>query len=247
MIQPTATFWMNERRQLTRDLEPQIKQMEPCASKASAEAHYDALYLETDHAFGEEGQPQSLVAHLPQHLKCGVVLDLGAGQGRNSLWLAKLGFQVEAVDISQIAVNLMNQIAAAENLPLRAVKSDAREQLRSSYDAVISTYLLHHMNRNDGRRLLAQIRLHTNPSGFNVIACFTTDGALFHHDSRRDLCYLGKGELRTMYRDWDIYEYEESHIASRKKDVHGRPMFNAVAKVLARKPNDLGPTIQVAQ
>lgn len=48
------------------------------------------------------------------------VLDIGAGQGRNALFLARQGYTVDAIDPSRIAVDTVANIAQGENLPVSA-------------------------------------------------------------------------------------------------------------------------------
>lgn len=168
------------------------------------EVHYDLIYSKADQAFGESGKPQAIVARLPHYLKSGTILELGAGQGRNGLWLARLGFQVEARELSQTGVNAMNKAAADEALPFHAIRSDARDALLEIYDAVISTYMLHHLRRKDAQRVIAQIQLHTKPCGFNVLTVFTKQGDFFQQDPTTDSFYPEAGELRSIYADWEV-------------------------------------------
>jgi len=47
-----------------------------------------------------------------------LILDIGAGQGRNALYLARQGYQVHALEPSRVAVTSLEQIARSEQLPL---------------------------------------------------------------------------------------------------------------------------------
>ncbi|TXH44887.1 MAG: class I SAM-dependent methyltransferase [Actinobacteria bacterium] len=48
-------------------------------------------------------------------------LDLGAGEGRNSIWLAQRGWRVEAVDFSAVGLDRARQLAAAAGVGDRLV------------------------------------------------------------------------------------------------------------------------------
>jgi 2-polyprenyl-3-methyl-5-hydroxy-6-metoxy-1,4-benzoquinol methylase len=61
-------------------------------------ADYHALYKGGD-PFGIN--PAEIVERILKYKSSGSVLDIGAGQGRNSLFLAKSGFSVEAIDSSE--------------------------------------------------------------------------------------------------------------------------------------------------
>jgi 2-polyprenyl-3-methyl-5-hydroxy-6-metoxy-1,4-benzoquinol methylase len=62
--------------------------------------HYDKIYKENKEPFGG-GRPLALVEQIPSYMQEGRVLDIGAGTGRNSIYLAEKGFRVDAV-ISQV-------------------------------------------------------------------------------------------------------------------------------------------------
>ncbi len=55
------------------------------------------------------------------------VLDIGAGQGRNAIYLSKLGYQVDATDPSFVSIHMMEEIKAAENLNFNTMNSDYKK------------------------------------------------------------------------------------------------------------------------
>ena len=70
----------------------------------------------------------------------GRAVDLAAGEGRNAIWLARRGWQVTAVDFSQVALDKGHEIA--EDLAVQWVCADVttwRED--SSYDVSVVAYL----------------------------------------------------------------------------------------------------------
>lgn len=54
----------------------------------------------------------------------GKLLDLGCGQGRDAVALARLGFVVTGIDNSQVGIGQLNEIAKKENLPLLGIVDD---------------------------------------------------------------------------------------------------------------------------
>ena len=60
-------------------------------------------YKEQDCLWGLE--PNKYVVQIPKIIKSGKVLDIGVGEGRNALFLAKQGFEVLGIDILKEAVN----------------------------------------------------------------------------------------------------------------------------------------------
>lgn len=62
---------------------------------------YEKVYSEHECVFGIE--PTPVVKKVLEHITYGKVLDLGAGEGRNSLFLAENGFEVTAIDNARSA------------------------------------------------------------------------------------------------------------------------------------------------
>lgn len=82
---------------------------------------YDKYY-QTKNLFGEP-YPE-LIEFLSKYPKRGKVLDLGCGQGRNAIALARLGYHVTGIDKSKVGIEQMNQIGRAENLTLDGQVAD---------------------------------------------------------------------------------------------------------------------------
>lgn len=82
---------------------------------------YDTYYLTEDY-FGAP-YPE-LLAFFAQQPRQGRVLDLGCGQGRDALALARLGFSVTGVDHSAVGIAQLNAVAQQENLPLQGIVAD---------------------------------------------------------------------------------------------------------------------------
>ncbi|MFI1564297.1 class I SAM-dependent methyltransferase [Streptomyces sp. NPDC020490] len=54
----------------------------------------------------------------------GRAVDLAAGEGRNAVWLAGQGWEVDAVDFSAVALDKAARLAAERGVPLRTVRAD---------------------------------------------------------------------------------------------------------------------------
>jgi 2-polyprenyl-3-methyl-5-hydroxy-6-metoxy-1,4-benzoquinol methylase len=82
---------------------------------------YDKYY-QTENLFGEP-YPE-LLAFFKNYPLNGKVLDLGCGQGRDAIPLARLGFDVTGMDNSRVGIDQMNEISKSENLNLKGVITD---------------------------------------------------------------------------------------------------------------------------
>lgn len=73
----------------------------------------------------------------------GRALDLGAGEGRNAIWLARQGWEVTATDFSQVALDKGRTVADDLGVTgVRWVRADATAWTeRAAYDLVVMAYL----------------------------------------------------------------------------------------------------------
>jgi 2-polyprenyl-3-methyl-5-hydroxy-6-metoxy-1,4-benzoquinol methylase len=82
---------------------------------------YDKYY-ETENLFGNP-YPE-LMDFYAQIEQKGKLLDLGCGQGRDAIPLAKLGFSVTGIDNSIVGIEQLNEIATKDNLFLKGIVMD---------------------------------------------------------------------------------------------------------------------------
>ena len=101
----------------------------------------------------------------------GRALDLGAGEGRTTLWLAEHGWQVTAVDFSDVALERGRQRADALGVG-EAVEWICADLLDydpagGSYDLVLLMFI--HLPPADRRRLLGRSAATLNPGGMILV------------------------------------------------------------------------------
>ena len=64
---------------------------------------YNKLYSENEITY-EDGKPDDIVEDILKFKSFGSALEIGAGEGRNALFLAEHEFQTTAQDISQVGI-----------------------------------------------------------------------------------------------------------------------------------------------
>ncbi len=87
--------------------------------------------------------PNRFMAEVIQGRKPGRALDVGMGQGRNSLYLARLGWEVTGVDISDKGIEVARAQAARLGLKINCVVSDiaAFDIGRAKWDLIVGLYM----------------------------------------------------------------------------------------------------------
>jgi ubiquinone/menaquinone biosynthesis C-methylase UbiE len=115
--------------------------------------------------------PSSFVKFLKQK-KVKKILDLACGTGRHSLYLAKQGFKVIAVDSSSEALKILKRKIKEQNLINIYVKKGSLDKIplkKSSVDAIICTKALSHGKLADIKRYITEIYRVLKPHGLILV------------------------------------------------------------------------------
>ncbi len=107
-------------------------------------------------------EPIRLVKEYAHLAKVDKALDIACGNGRHSKYLASLGFQVDALDISSVAIK---QLQGLQNIHAKEVDFDTYTLPKGRYDLIVSTYFLE-------RRLFPQMIEALKPEGIILMETF---------------------------------------------------------------------------
>jgi SAM-dependent methyltransferase len=142
------------------------------------------------------------------------------GRGENAIYLARMGFEVEGVDMSPEAVHNALEAAQTAGVTLKAEITDLERKYvikEGTYDVIICFRYLQ-------RSLIPQIKDGLRNGGMIVYETFTVDQIQFGKPKNPD--YLLKpNELLDMFRDFRCLFYQEGIVDNRK----------AVARIIAEK------------
>ena len=199
--------------------------------------HYNKIYSKPGNAFGgEDGEPSSIVVEALKHINTGKILDLGAGEGRHALFLAEKGFDVHAIDISEVGIAKLRAQAEKKGLKIKTEVADLTQiHLEDFYDMIICSYINHHFSKNESLFMFDEIKQHTNHGGLNVIATFTKEGDFFNENPTTDRYFPETQEVSGLYKDWKILEYREEESGEKHTYPNGRPILSLAAFLIAQK------------
>ena len=165
-------------------------------------------------------EPARLLVENVELLPKGRALDVAMGAGQNAIFLAKMGFDVEGVDISAEAVNTALSSARNAGVTIRVQVADLEGNYhveKGVYDVIICFNYLQ-------RSLIPQIKDGLRKGGMVVYETFIVDQTQF--GKPRNTEYLLKhNELLNMFRNFRCLYYREGIVESRK----------AVASIIAEK------------
>jgi tellurite methyltransferase len=152
------------------------------------------------------GAPEPFLAAMLARIPRGIVLDVAAGRGRNSLALARAGLQVVAVDFSAGAMRLLAATARADRLAIWPVVAnlDNFHLKDESLDAIVNINFL-------DRALFPKFERALRPDGVLIADTFLVDQAAIGHP--RDPRFLvAHEELRALANGLEVEEYREGPV-----------------------------------
>ncbi len=175
----------------------------------------------------------------------GSALDLGCGDGRDTLFLLKTGFDVTAIDVSQVGINKLEKFAQTQNVSVGLTthcmdftefKADINQ-----FDLITSATGLDHIPVVQTQKLLPSIVSWLKPGGALYLMVHTIDDPGFASSSpeQSELTnmirhYFRYNELLDLVLEYNlrVVRYEE-----RVEDdlIHGKPHKHGFATVVAIK------------
>ena len=132
--------------------------------------NYDRLYGEARDALGP---PTRIFTDFFDRLERQDlrVLDVGCGQGRDALFIARLGHRVVAVDISPNGIGDLVAAASEASLAIEGVVADITAyRPEGVFDIILIDRTLHMLAREARRRVLAGLLDHADEMGWLLIA-----------------------------------------------------------------------------
>ncbi len=132
----------------------------------------------------------------------GKALDIAMGEGRNSIYLAQLGYEVTGIDISDVGVKKAQALAEEKHIELKTVIADLDEYQfeEKSFDLVVCFNFL-------DRNLFPKIRELVSPGGLVIYETFSID--FLKYSSFKKEWVLDYGELLKVFQGYRILRYRE--------------------------------------
>lgn len=162
------------------------------------------------------------------------VLDLGCGEGRDSVFFATQGFDVTGLDISRAGLRKAERLARAHHATVHWVHGDmARAAITGPFDLVYSCGTIHYVPRRQRSQFFSRLQALTGPGGYHAHIVFTD--RVVYVEKREVIDYFVPGELRGAYADWPIIECHDTIIGCQQDGTRHR---HSVERLIARA---LGP------
>lgn len=137
------------------------------------------------------------------------VLDVGCGEGKDAVFLAKNGYIVTAFDMAESGLEKGRMLAEKNGTYVNFYKADINDfELQDNYDIIFCSGVFHYMKPEKRTEVVEKLKKHTNSGGLHVINVFVEKP--FIKNLEKEHSHLWKsGELFMHYHDWKIHTMEE--------------------------------------
>ncbi len=164
---------------------------------------WDERFKGKKFAFGKE--PNPFLKKYLRFLPIGKALDIAAGEGRNAVFLAMHGFDVDAVDISKKGIQKARNLGKEAGIRIRTVLSDIdiHPIEKERYDLIANFYFLK-------RSLIPRMKKGLKKGGRIIFETYTLEQRNLGVKGPKDAKYfLRPNELLRLFRDFRILFYRE--------------------------------------
>jgi tellurite methyltransferase len=178
---------------------------------------------QTDGRQRQQSTPSQLLQKFAHLLpKTGGVLDAAAGVGINTLFVARQGLHVVALDISEVALGLLRQRATELGVVVDTAVFDLIHPYfpANCVDAILNFRFLE-------RASFAAYRQALRPGGLLIFETFLHVGG-----EERPTHFLQPGELRRAFANFELIHYAETAVLGYRAGENRQ-----VAQLVARKPS----------
>ena len=165
------------------------------------------------------------------------VLDIGCGEGKDAVFLAKCGYAVTAFDVSEAGIEKAKKLSAHNKVEVNLFRADLFDYRPDGiYDIIFSSGVFHFVQESQRKELCHSLKEHTAENGINAINVFVKKPFITRvPDSTRDEAKRHpwhSGELFGYYHDWLFHTCREEVFNC---NSGGKPHKHCMDTLIAQK------------
>ncbi|MEW1589460.1 class I SAM-dependent methyltransferase [Micromonospora vinacea] len=166
----------------------------------------------------------------------GRALDLGSGEGADAIRLARLGWEVEAVELSEVGADKISKFASEVGVSVKVHRADLADFVADElFDLVICNGVLHYVE--DKQAACRRIQDMTTPGGVNAVSLWSDYTPVPEcHRVVPTFPDEERGVVVTEYADWSktLMYFERFRGESGHNDMPSH--VHSYIKLIANKP-----------
>lgn len=202
-------------------------------------------------------KPYPLLFKYIKKILPGNALDIGTGEGRNSIFLASHGFKIDAIDNEKEGMNKLKKYIKEKNIKNITPKliniTDFKFK-NNKYTLVTAIHVLDFLKLSEIEKLIKKIKKSVKKEGYIILAVFSTKEPAYNKivkklkkkEIEKNTFYLPKfktyrhffsiKELKEFFNDWNILFLKQR----KKEDSHGNTgkHFHNIIEIVAQKKDD---------
>lgn len=183
---------------------------------------YDRYYEENKYFRGLN--PNELATQSVEYLSTGKAIDLGCGEGQDSVFLTKRGFDVTAIDSSKMALDNLLKLAEDHDVAVDVIQSDVMTfKFKKNYDLVLAEGTIHFLDKDELEPFIRMLQEHTNMNGIHSFAFFNNNTCKNQIKTMSDwgISTVDTKLLESLYEGWEVLSIKEELEDSNKYTKRG--------------------------
>jgi len=197
---------------------------------------YNKIYSSSN--ISEDIKPSQILSLIWKNfLPDSQILDLGCGQGVDSLFLAKNNFIITAIDSSDVAINqikIKKDKFKLDNLELVCGDINDFNIEKNKYQVIICRNVLNFLDKDKALKILNSLQDNTQKGSYIIIEVFTKNDPSFISDNKF-ASYFEEQELLNIFSSYRIIYYLENIILDPGHPGFLNPHKHGVARIIAQK------------
>jgi len=170
-------------------------------------SYYDNDYRKDEYFWGVEPNTTCLkVIELMPPTRPLKLLDIGCGEGRDAVFLARCGYDVSAFDISEAGLEKTKRLADQARVHVRVFRANMWDyRLDENYDILYSSGTLHYIKPELRDEIMINYKSHVTKNGLVAFHVFVDKPFIEAPPEKEEPSHLWKsGQLFTHFHDWYI-------------------------------------------
>ena len=196
---------------------------------------YAKLYEADEYYWGKEPADflERLIALKPPRRGM-KILDIGCGEGKDAVYMAKKGYTVTAFDLTASGIAKTHQLAEEMGVKINAYVDDINTfETEERFDIIYSSGTLQYLFPDNIARFFEKTQKITNPHGLNYFNVFVTKPFIGDApDWDKEETLWKTGDLFNWYADWKIHYLDETIFQCSSSET---PHFHCMDSILAEK------------